>query len=366
MHRVASLDLLRGLAALAVAIPHYLVLSGSHSDAAEIVSILAVEVFFTLSGFVLGPQILACMRSQRLQHLGVFLVRRWMRTIPPFAFALAVMAVLSGQFFGADFGRYLFYVQNLFAQHNQIDFFPVAWSLSIEEWFYVVFPPLLFFLARWLGRETPRFEVSVALAFILVVTLARTVLGDDAHWGAEVRRVVVFRIDSIAYGFLFYLLIGRPHAGGHVEVTHRASVSLALFAFALAATLAFAVAWAIAFEASRLAQQIFPFTAAGLGISAIYLFYSLAPLVQRRRASAAFGEFMGRISYSAYLFHLIAARLVQQRLDGLPVLVQVGTFVLALAAFCYFFYLYFERPILAARPGYGRRAVAPGLARATS
>src|SRR5215203_4296726 len=217
MHRIASLDLLRGVAAFAVAIPHYLVMSGVHSDAAEIVSILAVEVFFTLSGFVLAPQILRCMRSQRIHDLGIFLVRRWMRTIPPFAFALVVLAVLSGQFFGADFWRYLFYVQNLFAQHNRADFFPVAWSLSIEEWFYVVFPPFVFFLARWLGRRTMRFEVFAALAFIAVVTLARTLLGDDEHWGAEVRRVVVFRIDSIAYGFLFYLLIGGPHAGDHVE-----------------------------------------------------------------------------------------------------------------------------------------------------
>src|SRR5262249_24975966 len=72
--RIASLDLLRGLAAFAVTIPHYFELHGSHSDRAEVISVLAVEVFFTLSGFVLAPQILACMRGQRLADLRVFLV----------------------------------------------------------------------------------------------------------------------------------------------------------------------------------------------------------------------------------------------------------------------------------------------------
>src|SRR5258708_4219475 len=128
-NRIASLDLLRGVAAFCVAIPHYLILSGTSSDIPEIVSILGVEVFFALSGFVLAPQILMCMRSLRPRDLKIFLVRRWMRTIPPFVFALVVVATLAGQVFTVDFGRYLFYVQNLFAQHNRNDFFSVAWSL---------------------------------------------------------------------------------------------------------------------------------------------------------------------------------------------------------------------------------------------
>ena len=52
-----SLDAVRGLAALGVAVPHYLMVRGIGGNAAEIVSILAVEVFFVLSGFVLGPQL---------------------------------------------------------------------------------------------------------------------------------------------------------------------------------------------------------------------------------------------------------------------------------------------------------------------
>ncbi len=44
-NRIVSLDLLRGVAATAVAIPHYLVLRNVHADYAEIVSIMSVEIF---------------------------------------------------------------------------------------------------------------------------------------------------------------------------------------------------------------------------------------------------------------------------------------------------------------------------------
>jgi peptidoglycan/LPS O-acetylase OafA/YrhL len=54
-HRIASLDLLRGLAAFAVAISHYLIFSSVTAAVPETISVLAVEVFFILSGFVLAP-----------------------------------------------------------------------------------------------------------------------------------------------------------------------------------------------------------------------------------------------------------------------------------------------------------------------
>src|SRR5262249_21127344 len=86
---IASLDLVRGAAAFCVAIPHYFVLNSTDWPTAEAVSVLSVEVFFILSGFVLAPQIMFCSRDGRLVNLLIFLVRRWMRTILPFLVALA-------------------------------------------------------------------------------------------------------------------------------------------------------------------------------------------------------------------------------------------------------------------------------------
>jgi peptidoglycan/LPS O-acetylase OafA/YrhL len=135
MKRSAALDFLRGSAAFAVAIPHWLMADAPFQPKTEAVAIAGVEVFFVLSGFVLAPQILDFVVGKPWRNLGVFLARRWMRTIPPYVVALVAVALMTGKLFTADLLRYLFYVQNLFYAANKSDFYPVAWSLSVEEWF---------------------------------------------------------------------------------------------------------------------------------------------------------------------------------------------------------------------------------------
>jgi len=110
----------------------------------------------------------------------------------------------------ADFFRYAGYVQNLSSQYNNRDYYPVAWSLSVEEWYYVVFPPFLLLYGKLVTRRGDWSEyIWAALLFIACITLLRFVYGAVEDWGAHVRRVVVFRIDSIAYGFLLYLVLQR-------------------------------------------------------------------------------------------------------------------------------------------------------------
>ena len=136
----------------------------------------------------------------------MFLVWRWMRTIPPYRVALVVIATLTGNLMTADFVRYLFYVENLFSSANHLDFYPVAWSLAIEEWFYVLFAPGLFLVARLLGRRDRRLEITFAVLVIIVVAALRFSISPH-DWDLNVRRVTLFRIDSIVWGFLLYLAV---------------------------------------------------------------------------------------------------------------------------------------------------------------
>ena len=193
--RVAGLDLLRGLAALSVALPHFFVYRTVFPDTFETISALAVEVFFVLSGYVLAPQILFCLGAGRPRYLGIFLMRRWMRTIPPYLVALLLISILSHQLGTADFLRYLVYSQNLFRLSNRADYFAIAWSLSVEEWFYIGFPTLLL-AASWLThRRGSRFAVVVAIGFCLTFIMARFLFGDADAWGVAVRRIVVYRLE---------------------------------------------------------------------------------------------------------------------------------------------------------------------------
>src|SRR6202020_1276071 len=208
MKRSASLDFLRGSAAFAVAIPHYLTANAPFQPFAEAFAIAGVEIFFVLSGFVLAPQIVDWVVGKPWRNLGVFLVRRWMRTIPPYVVALAAIALLTGNLMTADFVRYLFYVENLFSSANRVDFYPVAWSLAVEEWFYVLFAPALFLVARLLGRGDRRLELAFAILVIFVLAALRFSIAPH-DWDLNVRRVTLFRIDSIVWGFLLYLALER-------------------------------------------------------------------------------------------------------------------------------------------------------------
>ena len=155
--RVVALDLLRGLAALAVAVPHFFAYRNVFLETAETISVLAVEIFFVLSGYVLAPQILFCLEQGRARYLGVFLARRWMRTVPLYVVALLLISMLGHELGSANFWRYLCYAQNLFRQSNTSDYFAIAWSLSVEEWFYVAFPSLLLAAAWVFGHAgSPR------------------------------------------------------------------------------------------------------------------------------------------------------------------------------------------------------------------
>src|SRR5437016_12393706 len=101
--RIAPLDAVRGGAAFAVAIPHFFMAKGLFVGVCESISIVAVEVFFILSGFVLAPQLLFCFGKGDLGSLKIFYLRRWMRTIPPYLLALVLISGIYGELFSADF-----------------------------------------------------------------------------------------------------------------------------------------------------------------------------------------------------------------------------------------------------------------------
>jgi len=355
--RIASLDLLRGLAAFSVAIPHYLILALGTSPFAERVSVLAVEIFFVLSGFVLAPQILGCINDRRLANLGIFLVRRWMRTIPPYLFALVLISLVADELLTADFFRYAFYVQNLIAQSNANDYFPVAWSLSIEEWFYVTMPVWLLLATGWLRRWDKRCIVVLALVYIAAVAVARTACGDYDNWGPEVRRVVLFRVDSIAYGFLLYLFVREvgPRVGaGRLDYVKALLAALLFLAVAL---VTFVITSSVAEPGHLLLAHLFPFCAAAFGATALVLFYTMRKPMQKLPLIATCCDHMGKISYSVYLFHLVIALAVRSSFSDLAVPAQLAIFLAACVAGSSLFFYCFERPILAARPRYRLRDV---------
>lgn len=333
--RVASLDLLRGIAATSVAIPHFFMYFGSGSSIIELVSTIAVEIFFVLSGFVLGPQILLAVGGGARLGLGTFLVRRWMRTVPAYLIALMMVSVLFQTAGSTDFFHYVFYIQNFYRQQVYQDYYPVAWSLSVEEWFYVTFP--LFLLLAALGRHRPPINHALtALLFIAAITCARTWFGNSAVWGTGIRRVVVFRVNSIAYGFLLFLWVSQ-----RAYRPRRPSLALALV-LGCSAALLFLLLQHV--DASIVSQAAYPFAAAAFGCACVAFFLSLEPVLAGR-SLRRLSDLAGRTSYAVYLFHLLVIYALAAHCRAWPISLKLGAFCLGTATLALASSYLLEQPI---------------------
>ena len=99
----------------------------------EYFSFLFVEFFFILSGFVLYPQLMEVLNNKK--NLIIFYKRRWLRTIPLFIFCLILISVSFGELFSFNFFKYLFFIQDFFPNFLTNNYYPVVWSLAIEEFF---------------------------------------------------------------------------------------------------------------------------------------------------------------------------------------------------------------------------------------
>src|SRR5262249_50742862 len=137
--------------------------------------------------------------------------------------------------------------------------------------------------------------------FIGLVTLGRISFGPLDDWGPAVRRVVAFRIDSIAYGFLLYVVIN--HATRNIVA--RISAFQAAAMLTVTAALAMCTIELIALGGSDWPKHLFPFAAAAFGSSCIIAALCASRWLERRPQITRLGIFAGQISYSVYLFHMI-------------------------------------------------------------
>jgi len=146
--RYASLDLVRALAIVLVV--HCHAASGFAEPPLATVLQLGgkgVELFFVLSGWLLGRQLMLEVERTGTIELRRFWARRWLRTLPAYYAVLLVISVyLLAKHSQALRPEYLFFGQTYLAG---MPYFGITWSLCVEEHFYLlVAPTTLLFWAR--------------------------------------------------------------------------------------------------------------------------------------------------------------------------------------------------------------------------
>ena len=165
--------------------------------------LLGVEIFFVLSGFLIGGILIEELYSDRLDSMSgtvSFWKRRWFRTLPNFYLFLVIIMLQerlsSGTF--PDARRFFWFGQALL--YPDPNFFTASWSLAIEEWFYLLFPMTLFLFAKFLKKRHAL--LAVAVAFIVTPAILRFFLPATWGWDDGLRRITLPRLDTIAYGVI--------------------------------------------------------------------------------------------------------------------------------------------------------------------
>ena len=150
--RIPGLDGLRALAVIAVVWHHshpgYSGLPLSHNG------FLGVDMFFVLSGFLITTLLLQEQRTTGTVSLIGFYIRRSLRIFPLYYAVLLLMAIFfsvsnkssNASVFMQELPWHAAYLSNWVSLKSMM---AITWSLSTEEQFYLIWPPLF----AWLGAR---------------------------------------------------------------------------------------------------------------------------------------------------------------------------------------------------------------------
>jgi peptidoglycan/LPS O-acetylase OafA/YrhL len=330
-----GLDLARALAITMVYFSHGLTALRSLG--------VGVDLFFLLSGFLIGRIYLKSQTSGTFT-LWHFWRARWWRTLPPYFAAIAIvcaMRLIAPPDPIHEFRwYYLFFLQNYLG----ILGLSVTWSLCVEEHFYLALPFLGGAVERIFGRRSFLWLLPVAA---LIPQCFRTWF--LLHGGLPNRWywMTNFHCEGLILGvFLAYLYVDHPHLWLRAR-------PLAYVAAAIPILLLVAL-WVHPTQSMKLHGAIFLYWAIGFA-GWTRLFYDV-----EWNPSTAVGNLIKKsihglalCSYSVYLLHTLFFTDIRAALTSWPrgpiksMTIFLGSFLL-----CVLFYFLVERPTILIRDRY--------------
>lgn len=165
---------------------------------------LGVEIFFVLSGFLIGSIIIekSSKSDSRWRWIPKFWGRRFLRTYPNYLLFLLLNWLIIDTWRPEsvpELWRYMTFTQSLLSPHP--GFFGEAWSLVIEEIFYFFIPILMLFTWQGSAMRTLLVTLFILLVFSLMMRIIFVCLEPGLTFN-QVRSTALLRLDSIMIGVL--------------------------------------------------------------------------------------------------------------------------------------------------------------------
>jgi peptidoglycan/LPS O-acetylase OafA/YrhL len=171
--RQPGLDLLRAFAIIVVVIYHAGIMGFPMPGRVHRWGWIGVDLFFVLSGYLIGGQLLVPLARNEQINLKRFFARRALRIMPAYFVVLAIYFLLPSwreyPEMSQPLWKFLLSIQNI-ALHGGTAF-SHAWSLAIEDQFYLALPFILLLVNRW-----PRAAIIIPCVTFFGGTALRTFL----------------------------------------------------------------------------------------------------------------------------------------------------------------------------------------------
>ncbi|HUE61569.1 MAG TPA: acyltransferase [Chthoniobacterales bacterium] len=351
--RQPGLDLLRALAIIVVVFYHAALFGFKLPGRVDRFGWIGVDLFFVLSGYLIGGQLLAPLARDQRINLGRFFARRALRIMPAYFAVLAIYFLLPSwreyPEMSQPLWKFLLSIQNV-ALHGGTAF-SHAWSLAVEDQFYLCLPFILLFVNR-----RPRSAIIIPCVIVFGGILLRTFLAwqnPAADFGVSFRGFQAWiyyptwtRLDPLVFGVAL-AAIEKFRPRWWQRLINCAPwlwlPGVALIAFGL---------YLGEGDYLSVAAAIWQFPLIALGMAAL-LICALSPRLPFRRVAIPGAAFVASIAYSAYLIQKLVIHFVEQfyssrniTLTSLPALVGVEICVYAAATALF---LAIERPFLQLR-----------------
>jgi peptidoglycan/LPS O-acetylase OafA/YrhL len=305
--RIAPMDGLRGWGTCFVLVGHM----GLSRFWPHLAGVLAVSMFFTLSGFLIGTALLRQLHGDGIRW-GRFYAGRARRLLPAATVTVAGVSIVwratDRPLAVGDVVSSLLYVRNWHLLGEGSDYGAVFndasplthyWSLSIEEQFYVLLPALLAVLV-WAGRRSLRLVVP-ALVVLSTAAFVWSAVRDHSDGRTAAYYDTGSRAGEFLVGVLLAAVLAAPRAR---DTADRVAARRWTPAAITAAVLVSLVAWQrVGFDTPALFSGL---TAANAVMVALMLAFFTAPSARGlgvRFLSIAPLAALGRRSYSVYLVH---------------------------------------------------------------
>ena len=320
-----GLDFLRGISGYGVAVCHYFAFIYQNSFS-EYLSFVFVEFFFILSGFVLFPQLFKVLENKN--NLLIFYQRRWIRTLPLYFVCLLLISFIFNKVFTLDFYKYFFFIQDIIPNFLNEAYYPIVWSLSIEEFFYLIFPLILILL-----KDN---NILIKLLFFFVLLILIKFFFIEKFDSEFFRTGTLFRFDAILLGFMLRFVYKK----------FSFFISLFLLSFFLCLYLYFKDYFLFNNE-EQFVKFVFILLLQLLSTSALIFFIKIEFLINSNFMKKI-ALLISRQTYSVYLTHMIFIYILMKL--NMTILGGFSLYMVLLFTTSSISYYFLEKPLLAMRP----------------